>query len=219
MSLSPSLKERVLAAAEKEPSPVRAQHRSKALRSLAIATAIALIVLFGTGGPEVGHRPNLLVVTTALILAGLAALVTWLALRGFGKSMTGAPTEILVGAAVLSAPVAWMVELGARVMWPPTYIHHASLLSTSICHLCTLAMAAAPLVVFLRLRRGADPVHPRALGAALGAAAGMWGALLIDLHCASNDLMHIAWGHALPTVVLVAIGAFFGSNSLRLRAA
>jgi hypothetical protein len=208
------MKQRVLDAAKHEASPTRAEHRAKAIRSLVVATAVALFILFVTGGPELGHRPGILLASTALILAGLAIAITLLALRGFGKSMTGAPTDILIGAAIFSAPVLWLVELGARLIWIPTVVRPASLVSTSICHACTLAMAAAPLYAMIRLRRHSDFVHPRAMGAALGAAAGAWGAVLIDLHCASNNMLHIAVGHILPTVVLVTIGAFFGAKSL-----
>jgi hypothetical protein len=208
------MKQRVLDAAKQEASPTRTEHRAKAIRSLVVATAVALFILFVTGGPELGHRPGILLASTALILAGLAIAITLLALRGFGKSMTGAPTDILIGAAIFSAPVLWLVELGARLIWVPTVVRPASLVSTSICHACTLAMAAAPLYAMIRLRRHSDFVHPRAMGAALGAAAGAWGAVLIDLHCASNNMLHIAVGHILPTVVLVVIGAFFGSKSL-----
>jgi hypothetical protein len=217
VTLPASLKQRVLDAAKQEPSQTRTQHRATALRSLAIGVAFALLILFVTGGPELGRRPAILLATTALVLAALAIAVTTLALRGFGKSMTGASTEMLLGAAILSAPVFWLVELGARLAWPPTMVRPVSIPSTLICHVCTVAMASCVLVAFLRIRRHVDAVHPRALGAALGAAAGAWGAVLIDLHCASNNLVHIAFGHILPTVVLVAIGAFFGSKSLALR--
>lgn len=214
------MKQRVLDAAKQEASPTRAQHRTKAIRSLVIAIAIALFILFATGGPELGHRPAILLASTALILAGLAIAITLLATRGFGtsgsNSMTGAPTDILIGAAIFSAPVLWLVELGGRLIWIPTVVRPASLVSTSICHVCTLAMAAAPLYVMIRLRRHTDAIHPRATGAALGAAAGAWGAVLIDLHCASNNMLHIAVGHILPTVVLAIVGAVLGAKSLAL---
>jgi hypothetical protein len=213
------LKQRVLDAAKHEPSQTRSQHRAKTIRSLAIATAIALFILFVTGGPELGHRPAVLLAVTALILAGLAIAITMLAIRGFDKSMTGAPTDILIGAALLSAPALWLVEFGARLIWVPTVVRPVSLQSTLICHACTLAMATAPMIAMIRLRRHTDAVHPRALGAALGAAAGAWGAVLIDLHCASNNMVHIALGHVLPTIVLAILGAVVGSRSLALRSA
>ena len=222
MTLPASLKQRVLDAAKQEPSPTRAQHRAKAGLSFAVGTAVALFILFVTGGPELGRRPPILLATTALVLAALATTITLLAMGRFGfgksKSMTGASTEMLLGAAIISAPVLWLVELAARLAWPPTVVRPATLVSTLICHVCTVAMAACFLVALVRIRRHADPVHPRALGAGLGAAAGAWGAVLIDLHCASNNMVHIALGHILPTVVLVMIGAFLGSKSLSLRA-
>ncbi|MEO8874407.1 MAG: NrsF family protein [Polyangiaceae bacterium] len=219
MTLPASLKDRVLEAAKREPSETRAQHQTKAIRALAVGTAVALFILFVTGGPELGRRPAALLVTTALILAALATAMTVLAVRGFGKSMTGASSETLITAALISAPAMWLVELGARLVWPPTMIRHSSVQSTIICHVCTLAMALGPMIALIRIRRNSDPVHPRAFGAALGAAAGAWGAVLIDLHCASNDMQHIALGHLLPTAVLAVIGAVVGAKSLSLGAA
>ena len=146
MTLPASLKQRVLDAAKQERSDTRAEHCTKAIRSLVVAIAVALFILFVTGGPELGHRPAILLASTALILGGLAFAITLLAVRGFGapgsKSMTGTPTDVLLGAVILSAPVLWLVEFGARLIWVPTVVRPASLLGTLVCHVCTLAMAA-----------------------------------------------------------------------------
>jgi hypothetical protein len=57
-------------------------------------------------------------------------------------------------------------------------------------------------------------VHPRAFGAALGAAGGFWAATLVDLWCPVGYPLHVVLGHALPTLVLAALGAAAGSRVL-----
>jgi hypothetical protein len=39
---------------------------------------------------------------------------------------------------------------------------------------------------------------------------------MIDLHCPVSDTMHVALGHALPVVLLAALGALVGRRVLGL---
>ena len=87
-----------------------------------------------------------------------------------------------------------------------------------VCLVIALAMATAPLLAFMLLAKGSDPVHPRAMGAALGAAAGAWGALGIGLHCPYAFPAHVALGHVLPVLLLAGIGALAGGRLVGVRA-
>ena len=218
MTLPANLRARVLDAAKREPSPTRDEHRKKTMQVVAAGIIGALIVFFGTGGPDMGHRSASFYFASAALLVSMSIVVTVLSLGVFKKSMTGAPTDLLVAIALLAAPLVWGIELALRTIWPQNYGHSASLQSTIICHLCTLGMAFGPMMALLRVRRFTDAVHPAALGAAIGASAGAWGAVLIDLHCASNDLAHIAWAHALPVLLLAGAGALLGKKLLAPRA-
>jgi hypothetical protein len=95
------------------------------------------------------------------------------------------------------------------VPWP--------LAGSARCALATLAMGAVPFAVALMGRRGSDPTHPRAAGAALGVVAGAWAAVLIDLHCEHADGMHVALGHVGPVVILALVGLVVGGGWLAVR--
>src|SRR5262249_11468330 len=129
----------------------------------------------------------------------------------------GLPREVLVAIAIAVAPVL----LGWALMWtnvfePPPIAtgpaHHLK------CFSATLLLALGPFAAFAFVRRGTDPVHPVATGAALGAAGGAWGSVLIDLHCPASAAEHIAFGHALPAVALALVGAAVGARLLGVRA-
>jgi hypothetical protein len=86
------------------------------------------------------------------------------------------------------------------------------------CIVVTLLFARGPFAALAYARRATDPVHPRPLGAALGAAAGAWGGALIDVHCKVTTVEHFVVGHALPIVLLSVVGALLGARVLGVRA-
>ena len=67
----------------------------------------------------------------------------------------------------------------------------------------------------MRLRR--DPLSPRLAGAAMGAVAGAWGAVVHFPFCECTSPLHMALGHVLPVVLLAALGAAMGGPLLALR--
>ena len=75
----------------------------------------------------------------------------------------GAPLALLAWATIVSG-----VERGI-VLAGGTMHQHV------VCIAFTLLFALGPFAALAYARRGTDPVHPRPLGAALGAAAGAWG--------------------------------------------
>ena len=84
------------------------------------------------------------------------------------------------------------------------------------CFGVSLLFGIVPLITFLLARRGSDPVHPRSLGAALGAAGGLWAATLVDLWCPVAFPVHVVLGHVLPALLLAAVGAVLGARLLAL---
>ena len=215
-ALPPNLRARILEAASREPSPTRAvRSRSAFLASLAAASA-SLGLSLALGGPTAKRRAA--VVALAVVGAGLAALVaTWLA-AGRGSSMLGRSrgTLVSVSNAAPIALIAW--SLVASGMDPSAPAAGETWVSHGVCFVFTLLFAAAPVAALAYVRRGSDPVHPRALGAALGGAAGTWGGMLIDVHCAFTSPLHLTLGHAAPIALLAALGALFGARILGLRA-
>jgi len=213
-ALPPDLRARVLAAARAEPSPTRAQTRRRAAIALAAGAAAALlgVPVFGV---ETTLRPHALVVTT-VVGWGLIALAYTLAALARGRAMLGLPRAALVTLAIAAAPLLF----GWAVMW--THVFGASEITTGSpvhfrCFAATLLLAAGPFIAFAAVRRGTDPVHPIATGALLGAAAGAWGSVMIDLHCPVSTTAHIAFGHVLPALALAIAGAAIGARILGVR--
>jgi hypothetical protein len=80
-------------------------------------------------------------------------------------------------------------------------------------------LSLAPMIGALWLRRGSDPVHPRAAGAALGAAIGAGTWVLVDLWCPVAYVPHLLLGHVLPLLLIILCGAALGGPLLGLRKA
>jgi hypothetical protein len=83
----------------------------------------------------------------------------------------------------------------------------------------TVLFGAILLAAFALARRRSDPLFPRASGAALGAAAGAWGAMMVDLWCPVLEPSHLVLGHALPIVLLTAAGALVVGPYVAMRGA
>jgi len=216
MSSAEDQKTRILAAVRADESLVRSQVERRDLLLLAGGTPVlAGLVLFGAGGVHVVDRPPALVVASAALWAVVAALGTVVALRR-GRSMLGSPSAWLAAGALGVVPL--LAATWFLLPWPPLTVpvpHRLGL--DAVCFGLTLALALAPLYAFLRVRREGDPVHPTVTGAAAGAAAGAWGATLIDLHCERVDPAHILLGHLAPVAALVVVGALLARSLLAIR--
>jgi len=214
---SDALRARVLSAARAEPSPTRAE-RARQGALLALAAAAWLVGIFlGIGGVHADGRPAAHLLGTALGWGAGALLATWQA-YGRGRSMLGRPGRRMLAVAVATPVIllGWVAACNSQypdAIFPCPFAHGCK------CLALTLLLAAAPLAALLLARRASDPVHPRATGAALGAAAGAWAAVLIDLRCPYTTLEHVAFGHALPVAVLGALGAWLGGRAVGIGAA
>ncbi len=215
--LRPDLKQRVLAAARREPSPTRAitARRGAILAVLAVLGPVA--IFFAVGGLRPDQRPAPHVALTALGWAAIAAVATWQAF-GRGRSMLGRPRGRVLVVSMLTPLLllGWVLVCNAAY---PEAVIPCPPVHGLVCLGWTLALAAAPFVALTLARRASDPVHPLATGAALGAAAGAWGAVMIDLRCSFATLSHVALGHALPVVLLAGLGTWVGSRVIAVRGA
>jgi Negative regulator of sigma F len=75
------------------------------------------------------------------------------------------------------------------------------------CFGIALLVGTLVLISFVLALRRSVPVASRLRGAALGAAAGAWAGLTVFAFCPSGDQWHILFGHVLPLVVLILLGA------------
>jgi hypothetical protein len=141
----------------------------------------------------------------------LALVATWLALPP-RRSMLSRPAPVLLAVA-LALPVllgGWLVG------WHSTY-QDPFVRSGFLCFGLTVATAPWPFAVLVFAARRFEPRLPGLAGAALGAAAGAWAAVMAELWCPLSVPDHVAVGHALPVLVLAAAGALAGRWLLRIR--
>jgi hypothetical protein len=210
----PDLKARVLAAVAIEPAPTRSTVARGLMLAWCAAATATLAIFFALGGPHVSERPAPFVVATAAGWSTLAIAATLGVTRRrsmLGRSRVGL---LVLPLALPFALLGWYAPWLSR--WPLAC--EAPVARGLVCLVFTLSMAAAPFAVFARSRRESDPVHPRATGAAIGAMAGAWASVLIDLHCECADLLHVTVGHVLPVAVLAAVGAILGRRVIGMRA-
>jgi hypothetical protein len=214
-SMPPDLRTRVLDATSKAPSPNRADVRARALRAWGYGAALSMVV-FAAVGISIGSRPIPFIVASAVGWAVVAAAATFGA-YGRGLSMLGRSRPLLGLIVALTGPalLAWL--LACLAVWPGAGIDPGSPLVHAACFTATMGLSVGPLAAMLFIRRGTDPVHPRIQGAALGAAAGSLGGVLIDVHCAVAHPTHVLLAHVLPALVLAAFGALVGARTLGVR--
>jgi hypothetical protein len=209
-SQSPSdeLRKRVVAMAGLASGPPRARVRRRRASIVGLGAALSLAVFGALGGMHLGDRSPGMLAASAAGWALVAAAATWVGF-GAGRGMLGPPRSVLGVVVLFVAPAlaAWsqiFVEAPATAGVVSERLHVT-------CFAFTLVYSAVPLAAMLALRQKSDPVHPRALGALLGAAAGAWGSVLIDLHCPVVATAHVLLSHVLPVIALAALGACFAS--------
>lgn len=214
-SMPPDLRTRVLDATSKAPSPNRAEVRARAVRAWGFGAALSMIV-FAAIGISIGTRPIAFIVVSALGWTVVAAAAIFGA-YGRGLSMLGRSRSLLGLVVALTGPalLAWL--FACLAVWPGAGIDPGNLLVHAACFAATMGLSVGPFAAMLFIRRGTDPVHPRIQGAALGAAAGSIGGVLIDVHCAVAHPTHVLLAHVLPALVLAAFGALFGARTLGIR--
>jgi hypothetical protein len=213
--LAPDLKNKILAAAASETSATRQERvvRSAILALSAVAVPLLLFTL--VGGARVGPRPVGLVAMTVL---GTSAIAAWALFAAFGRgqSMLGRSRGLLLGTA-LAVPVAFLIWKVAASSGVPHMLDPWPDRPGLRCLALTALFAAWPLVALGWERSGSDPVHPRALGLALGVAAGAAAAVLVDLWCPVGHVPHLLTGHVAPMLLLGGLGALVGARVLGVR--
>ncbi len=214
-----SLKVRVLEAVRQRPTPRRTERLPStiALAALAAAAMFAVLLwgprLFGsTGGP--GHAVGRPAAIGAWIVAGTVALAlfsTWLVLP-FRRSMLSPARGLLLGVAI-GVPLlvgAWLA------LWHTTYAD-PFVRGGLRCFELTMLTAPWPFIALAYASRRVEPRLPGTAGAALGAVAGAWGAVMVELWCPLSAQAHVLVGHVLPLLVLALAGSAIGVRMFRLR--
>ncbi|MGH7293520.1 MAG: NrsF family protein, partial [Polyangiaceae bacterium] len=212
------LRARVLAAAIAEPMRPRAAGVGRSPLVVLAGFLPALALSLFVGGPGVGDRPAAYTAFLAVAWLAVAVLAT-VASVSRGTSMLGRPSSWRLAAAALTPATLLGTALVAMALWPSVAAGHAVLRDHAVCVVATLLCGLGPLASFAFVRRGSEPVLPRLTGAAIGAAAGAWGALFIELHCAHASWDHVVLGHLAPVALLTLVGVIVGDRVLAVRAA
>ena len=243
MKQAAELKEHVLAAVRRSPSPVRGAVRREALGVLLAGLAVAVALFFAAGG--VHHalgRPAWFLGASSALWAAVALLALRAAWRGgiaFGAGslrslavvVVGAPAVLLLASLAFAevAPALLTVERSddAPLELPtvtversddaPRGIHRLHAGPDLPCFALTLGAAAFPLIGLSRVRRSSDPMHPVASGAALAVACGALAGVMVDLWCPVAAPRHVLVGHILPIGLLAAAGAAVGARVIAMR--
>ena len=212
MTPSSSLRDKILADAAANRARTRSEGRRRAVLVYTIASLAGLPLFFAWGGLKHSEgRPFALtygIAIGALLLAIAAASVAWWR----GKSQVGRSQWVLVAISIL-VPIAtyvWIVSWHGRYTEPFSRVGYR-------CLAMTLASGAPLLAAALWLRKRTIAVHPVASGAALGAAAGAFGGISVDLWCPLTNSPHVLVGHVLPMVVLALAGMIAGRFVLKIR--
>jgi hypothetical protein len=206
----------VLEAARREPVRTRAQGLRAMTLTIALGFGAPVLLSWVAGCPNTRGRPmayEALLTATFAVIAGVA---TWAGVSR-GRSMLGHPPMWRVLVAVLTPATLLILALVAGAMWPETQLGHDGWGDFVTCLVFTPLFAAGPLIAFTVLRRRSDPVAPGLSGAAIGAAAGAWGAVGITLHCKHVTPLHVAGGHVLPVVLIMLLGVLLGQQVVALR--
>ncbi len=213
--LPPDIRARVLARAKETPSPDASATRRGNLAAvvLGLATATTMIAALGL---SLGGRPLAFVAVSAAGWAAIAFAASAMA-AGRKRTMLGSARVVLVAGALAAAPAIFGWVMGVTVGWPEVREPAGTWHNHIACLAATMLLSIGPIVALSYLRRTSDPVHPRATGAAIGAAAGAWGGVLIDMHCPLVAPLHVAVAHVLPVVLYAAIGALVGGRMFGVR--
>jgi hypothetical protein len=212
MTPSSSLRDKVLADAATHRTRTRSEGRRRAILVYTLAALGGLPLFFAWGGfGHVAGRPAEITIGIALgglLLAMGAASVAWWR----GKSQVGRPQSMLLAVALL-APIAtyvWLVSWHARYVEPFSRIGFRCLALTIVSGLPLLAAA-------MWMRKRTVVLHPVASGAALGAAAGAFGGVTVELWCPLTSSAHVIVGHVTPILLLSLVGAMTGRILLPIR--
>ena len=214
---SAQLRSRVLAAVQASPAPTRQQGTWAVLGVLLAAIAVAAALFFASGGlPHgVGRAPTAF--ASSMSVWVLAALVSLSLILSPARTPLGRKRPWLLGIALGTPTLVYLFMLGLSNVLrsePALLLKRPDL----ACFGLTLAAASLPMLLLMRVRRGTDPVHPAAQGAAVGAAFGALAGVMVCLWCPDVSPLHIALGHVAPLLVLAGFGGWLGQRMLSLRA-
>jgi len=174
----------------------------------AVSSGMILVLRLGTATAGRPWATGAFVIAGTLALAVAATRLTLPARRSMLSPPRGQLLAVALGVPLLVG--AWLL-LGGTTYDDP-YVR-----AGWRCISLTAATAPWPFLALYHASRRLDPRHPALTGAALGSAAGAWGAVMAEIWCPLAVGAHVLFGHVLPLVLLVGAGAGIGYRMFRLR--
>jgi hypothetical protein len=210
------LKARILDAARATPSATRDTSRVFAWLVLPASLIVGAALFFAFDGMSHGEgRPLWFYLASSIGWAAVASLSMWGALAR-GGSAIGRPRPWLLAITIGTPAVLFAMMFGLAFVHPEVTALHPERLGLK-CLGLTVAAAAFPLLALALLRRGSDPVHPMATGAALGAACGASAGVMVEMWCPVAAPRHVMVGHVAPMLVMAIVGAMLGARVIAVR--
>jgi hypothetical protein len=207
-----STRRNLIDAIARTPSPTRHRVRMRSAVSYSIAVTWMLGV-FSTAratAPIAADGPfNVSMVIGLWIIAAVSTFVVLA--RGASPLGRSSTTLIALTTLVPGAILGWLLLQPHQRIDPPAPFGWP-------CLALTIALGAALLASLLVSNRGSDPVHPQWQGAAFGAVAGSWAAMLVAAWCPLFDVGHTYGGHLAPVAILIGAGFSLGKRVLALPA-
>lgn len=214
--MTPDIKARVLDAARATPSATRTSSLAFSWLVLPSSVIVAVALFFAFDGVRHGQgRPIWFYLASSIGWAAVASLSMWGALVR-GTSAIGRPRTWLLSIAIGTPAVLFAMMFGLAVVYPEVTALHPERLGLK-CLGLTVAAAAFPLLALALLRRGSDPVHPVATGAALGAACGASAGVMVEMWCPVAAPRHVVVGHVAPMIIMALLGAVLGARLMAMR--
>ncbi len=182
------------------PSPTRQGRRLRAALAL-VGAALWILVIVLRAGP----RPDL---TSPAVMALVSG---WVLLGAFGLGFVlrprarGLPAGVgAVLAALVAIPAAYLI--GSLSSGGPPVPTNWSTAGGCLC--LSSALALGPLALGAVVLRRSFASAPALRGAAVGALAGLAGAIGVHMHCPTGFWQHIVFSHA----PVIALGALLGAG-------
>lgn len=212
-------------------TPVRVRRPGRELAVIAVlglAHAALFVVVLGIRH-DLGELPRLWL--SAYLIAWLVGFI--LALRvgvvpSRGQVTPRAPLALRVAVVASIGFVIAGLALARDSLGAPQAALMATVVDSMIepppwwwktfpCFLLGLATAALPVVLAVGALRGAAPLTSRAIAAAIGAAGGCLGGLMLHVHCPITDRLHLGLAHGSVVAAAALISALVASRWLARR--
>ena len=174
----------------------------------AVSSGMTLVLRLGTATTGRPAASGAWIVAGTIALAVAATLLALPSRRSMLSPPRGHLLAVAIGVPLLVG--AWLL------LWGTTYVDPYVRVGWR-CITLTAATAPWPFLALYRASRRLDPRHPQLTGAALGSAAGAWGAVMAEIWCPLAVGPHVLVGHVLPLILLAGVGAGVGYRMFRLR--